>query len=78
MVVPVQQQIRAVRGNHAFEDVRIQQSLVLRRLGYRRMMDQYDAKQIFAPELVERRRKFGKLLGPQPAGREKGRGRHTG
>ena len=39
-----------MRGNHSLQDVRIQEALVLCGFGYRRVMNQDNAKEIFGTE----------------------------
>src|SRR5262245_5393141 len=78
MVMSVQHKVCAVRGDYTFQYMGVEQALVLRRLGDGRMMDQYDPKDIFRGEFVERGGKFGQLFCAQPSGRQEGRGWHTG
>ena len=78
MIMPMQQQIGSVSGDHALEDRGIHQPLVTRGVADRRVVNQDDAEKVFILEFVEDRCEFRELLRSEPSGGEEGRGRHAG
>ena len=78
MIVAVQHQLGAVRGNDAEKFGGVDQALVGRPRADRRMMQHHHAEQFFVPQLLEQRGKLAELALAEPAGSEKRCGRHTG